>query len=140
VAKGRVPMSGDTSRLPRRGLLRRGLRAPGAPSSPREWACPDCGLATRDPVAMRLGFCARCREFTGMCAAGRKIVCPDMMTLTVWHTPCTSLGATAWQITQAASPCVAMLCAAHDAELRSGQVPWISYAIPLSDLAGPEQA
>jgi hypothetical protein len=95
------------------------------------WACPDCGLATQDPVAIRLGFCSRCNDFTGMCAAGRKIICPDMMSVTAWHAPCTSLGIMSWQITQGTIEGVARLCAMHDTQLRSGLAPWINRAVPL---------
>jgi hypothetical protein len=82
-------------------------------------------------VAIRLGFCSRCNDFTGMCAAGRKIICPDMMSVTPWHTPCTSLGTTSWQITAGATESVAILCATHDTQLRAGLAPWISQAVPL---------
>jgi hypothetical protein len=114
----------NSSASDRRGLLHRGRAATG-------FTCPDCGLATSDPVAVRLGFCAACREFTGMCGAGRKIICPDMMTVTAWHSPCTSLGTSPWQITQGASRQVALLCSLHDAQLRNGDASWISEAVPL---------
>jgi hypothetical protein len=99
------------------------------------WSCPDCGLPTQDPVAIRLGFCARCHEFTGMCAAGRKIVCSDVMSMTTWHTPCTNLGASAWQISQGAISRVALLCPQHDAEVRACSTSWLSEAIPLTRVA-----
>jgi hypothetical protein len=95
--------------------------------------CPDCGLATQDEIAVRLGFCERCSEFTGMCGAGRKIICPDMMTVTAWHTPCTSLGTILWQITQGTRKQLALLCQAHDEQLRIGRASWISKAEPLHD-------
>jgi len=66
-----------------------------------------------------------------MCGAGRKIVCPDMMTMTSWHTPCTQPGAVAWQITQRDGVRVTLLCGAHDAQVRAGATPWISVATPL---------
>lgn len=97
------------------------------------WTCPDCGLVSNDQVAIRLGFCNRCNQFTGMCGAGRKIICPDMMSVTAWHTPCTSLGSLAWQITQGARRQVALLCPAHDAQLRAGRASWITEAVPLSN-------
>jgi predicted RNA-binding Zn-ribbon protein involved in translation (DUF1610 family) len=93
------------------------------------WTCPDCGLVTRDQVSIRLGFCSRCSDFTGMCAAGRKIICPDMMTVTAWHTPCTSRGIVLWQITQGARQQRALLCPAHDEQLRVGRASWISQAM-----------
>jgi hypothetical protein len=82
---------------------------------------------------MRLGFCAQCSEFTGMCGAGRKIICPDMMSVTAWHSPCTSLGTTRWQITLGMSEYVALLCPVHDGQLRNGRAPWISRAVPLDE-------
>jgi len=97
--------------------------------------CPDCGLTSSDPVATRLGFCSRCSEFTGMCGAGRKIICPDMMTVTAWHTPCTSLGVFTWQVSQGASRQVAMLCRTHDTQLRNGSLPWLGGAEPLEGRA-----
>ena len=69
-----------------------------------------------------------------MCGAGRKIVCPDMMTVTSWHTPCTNLGAVAWQISQGAIVRVTVLCQDHDNQLRAGNAPWIRSAVPLADL------
>jgi hypothetical protein len=120
-----------------RGILRRGRQAPGAPSSRGRWACPDCRLSTQDPEASRLGFCARCQDFTGMCGAGRKIICPDMMTMTTWHTPCTNLGAVAWQLSQGWGPRITLLCPEHDAELRAGRTSWLSQAVRLEDLTDP---
>jgi hypothetical protein len=69
-----------------------------------------------------------------MCGAGRRIVCPDMMSVTTWHTPCTSLGTTSWEITQGVSQLVALLCPLHDAALRTGRAPWISRAVPLDEM------
>jgi hypothetical protein len=67
-----------------------------------------------------------------MCGAGRKIVCPDMMSVTAWHTPCTSLGTLAWQITQGSRQDRALLCPEHDEQLRSGRASWLSQATPLA--------
>lgn len=69
-----------------------------------------------------------------MCSAGRKIVCPDMMTLTSWHTPCTSLGVAAWQIYEGSTVWIVLLCADHDNEVRAGHASWIREAVPLADL------
>jgi len=115
-------------------LLRRARLRSVLHSAAGVWSCPDCGLPTRDPVATRFGYCARCHEFTGMCAAGRKIVFPDVMSMTTWHTPCTSLGASAWQISQGEISRVGLLCPQHDAEVRAGRMPWPSDAISLVPL------
>jgi hypothetical protein len=69
-----------------------------------------------------------------MCGAGRRIVCPDMMTVTSWHTPCTNIGAVAWQIGQGAIVRVAMICPEHDDQLRTGNLAWIRSAKPLAAL------
>jgi hypothetical protein len=108
-------------------ILHRRRDAPG--SLPRVGTCPACGSLIRDRVAARLGFCDRCREFTGMCGAGRRIICPDMSTRTTWHTPCTELGAVAWEITVSQRPCRTLLCSGHDAQVRSGGTPWIAEAM-----------
>ena len=120
----------------RSGLLRRRRNAP----SRRYGAggCPACGLPIRDPAAAQLGFCDRCREFTGMCGAGRRIICPDLMTRTTWHTPCTELGAVAWEITQVQGRCTTVLCRVHDSQVRSGGMPWIVAAVPLSQQPGSD--
>jgi hypothetical protein len=119
-----------------RGLLRRRQRnVPARVVSVR--ACPACGLPIRDLTAARLGFCDRCREFTGMCGAGRRIVCPDMMTRTTWHTPCTDLGAVAWEIDQGQGPSRTVLCSVHDAQVRFGGMPWIVEAAPLELTRSP---
>lgn len=123
----------DSSGRTRHGLFSRGRDTAGSARRPGWWTCPDCGLATHDPTAARLGFCARCSDFTGMCGAGRKIVCPDMMTVTSWHTPCTNLGAVAWQISQGAIARVAMICPEHDGQLRAGNMAWIRGAVPLAE-------
>jgi hypothetical protein len=114
----------------RSGLLHR--RRDASSRAYRVGVCPACGLRIRDLVAAQLGFCDRCREFTGMCGAGRRIVCPDMMTRTTWHTPCTELGAVAWEITQVQGRCKTVLCRLHDAQVRFGGTPWIVAAVPLS--------
>ena len=69
-----------------------------------------------------------------MCAAGRKIICSDVMSMTTWHTPCTNLGASAWQISQGAISRVALLCLQHDAEVRARSTSWLGEAIPLARL------
>lgn len=116
----------------RLGILRRQRQVPARVYS--VGTCPACGLPIRDPIAARLGFCDRCREFTGMCGAGRRIICPDVMTRTTWHTPCTELGAVAWEITLGQGLSRTVLCRVHDAEVRFGITPWIVHAAPL-DLA-----
>jgi hypothetical protein len=116
-----------------RRFLRRRAAVPGAVSRAVGLTCPDCELPFQDPVAERLGFCARCKGFTGMCGAGRKIICADIMTVTSWHTPCTNLGAVAWRVTQRGGPSITLLCAGHDAEVRAGQTSWIREAVPLAD-------
>jgi ribosomal protein L37AE/L43A len=93
----------------RHGILRRRRKA--SARVYRVDVCPACGLRIRDKVAARLGFCDQCHEFTGMCGAGRRVVCPDMMTRTSWHTPCTELGAVAWAINQGQGLSGTMLCA-----------------------------
>jgi hypothetical protein len=118
-------MTATTSAL---GLLRRRRHSSG-PALCR--TCPDCGLPIRDRDAARLGFCDRCRDFTGMCGAGRKIVCPDLMTITTWHSPCTRLGGQAWEITLAKGSRRTLLCEPHDEQLRSGEIPWIKLAVPV---------
>jgi ribosomal protein L37AE/L43A len=99
--------------------------------------CPDCRLQIRDRVAARLGFCSRCGDFTGMCAAGRKIVFLDMMSMTSWHTPCTQLGSAAWQVLFEGADRSVLLCTEHDAQVRAGRASWISRARRLADVAEP---
>ena len=115
----------------RHGFLRRRRSVPRRVYSIN--VCPACGLRIRDQVAARLGFCDRCHEFTGMCGAGRRIVCPDMMTRTSWHTPCTELGAVAWEINLGQGLSRTMLCDMHDAQVRSGGTPWILEAAALDE-------
>lgn len=124
----------DSPGRARLGLFRRGRDTAGHAGRTASWTCPECSLASHDPVTARLGFCVRCNDFTGMCGAGRKIVCPDMMTVTSWHTPCTNLGAVAWQVTQGAIVRVAVFCLEHDGQLRTGKETWIRSAVPLAEL------
>jgi ribosomal protein L37AE/L43A len=118
----------------RHGILRRRRKA--SARVYRVDVCPACGLRIRDKVAARLGFCDQCHEFTGMCGAGRRVVCPDMMTRTSWHTPCTELGAVAWAINQGQGLSGTMLCHLHDAQVRSGGTPWLVEAAPLDQASG----
>jgi hypothetical protein len=111
-------------------MLRRRRDAPARVASVD--ACPACGLRIRDPVAARLGFCDRCNEFTGMCGAGRRVICPDLMTRTTWHTPCTDLGAVTWEINQGQGFSRTVLCSVHDNQVRFGGTPWIVEAAPVN--------
>ena len=95
------------------------------------WVCPGCGSLIRDPAAARLGFCSRCHDFTGLCAAGRRIVCPDVMTVTTWHTPCTRLGVAAWRVMESGNERVVLLCQAHDEQLLDGEPSWLPEATPV---------
>ena len=54
-----------------------------------------------------------------------------MMTNTTWHTPCTRLGAHAWEVTLARGPRLTLLCEPHDEQMRSGEMPWVKLAIPV---------
>jgi ribosomal protein L37AE/L43A len=117
------------------GQRRRGAGGPNASASAR--TCPDCGLQIRDRTAARLGFCSSCGDFTGMCAAGRKIVFLDMMSMTSWHTPCTQLGSAAWQVLFEGADRSVLLCPEHDAQVLAGRASWISRARRLADVAAP---
>lgn len=131
---------GGSGRQPQQG--RRALRLIGGrrddPAS--AMTCPYCGLPSRDPVEARVGYCPRCRTFTGLCGAGRKVVCPDIVTNTSWHLPCTSIGAVAWEITLDKSPVVVLVCRVHDAQLRAGGATWIKHARRLAGAADPGPA
>lgn len=87
--------------------------------------CPKCRLMIRDQVAIGAGYCARCQDFTLMCAAGRRLVSPDVTTRTSWHWPCTSAGTARWQVTHARAAMFVLLCPDHDAELAAGRISWI---------------
>jgi len=91
--------------------------------------CPNCRLMIRDQVAIRAGYCARCQDFTLMCAAGRRLVSPDVTTRTSWHWPCTVTGTARWQVTAARGVIVVLLCPDHDAELAGGHVSWIEQSL-----------
>jgi hypothetical protein len=71
-----------------------------------------------------------------MCGAGRKLVSPDMMTVTSWHTPCTNLGVVPWRISQRGIVRTTLLCPDHDAQLRAGDATWIRDAVPVADALG----
>jgi hypothetical protein len=108
------------SRWPRRPSDKRAPLA-GAPPG----TCPQCLTAIRDRIAVGAGYCDRCQDFTLMCAAGRRLVSPDVMSRSGWHWPCTSTGVTKWQVTHQNGVTIVLLCAAHGAELASGKVSWI---------------
>ncbi len=115
---------------------KQGLRRRWRERATTTWACPGCELPVTDLVAAGVGFCPNCQEFTGLCGAGRKIICPDVMTWTTWHTPCTSRGVTAWQIADGGTQRVLLLCPQHDEQLRVGQAGWIRHAIRFESPAG----
>jgi hypothetical protein len=100
-------------------------------------ACPKCGISSRDPVEAQYGYCPKCKEFTGLCGAGRRIVCPDIMTQTSWHHPCTSIGVAAWELTVDTSRCVTLLCQDHDAQMTTAGTAWISHARRLTTATDP---
>jgi len=129
VISAGIPTHHDEQR-PRHGLRRRGRDRSGT------WTCLGCGLPVTDLAAAGLGFCPRCQDFTGLCGAGRRLVCPDVMTWTTWHTPCTSRGAAAWLIGDGTAQRALLLCPEHDAQLRAGQAGWIRQAIPLESPVG----
>jgi hypothetical protein len=133
---GRSASNASASESGRRrsGLLRR--RREVSPRITKVDTCPACGLRIRDPIAARLGFCDRCNEFTGMCGAGRRILCPDVMTRTTWHTPCTELGAVVWDIDQGDGFARTVLCQVHDNQVRCGGTPWIVGAAPVNPPGG----
>jgi hypothetical protein len=115
----------ETSQRAReRGTAGQPRRLHDVPAHPyRIGTCPACGLRIQDQVVAQLGFCDRCREFTGMCGAGRRVICPDVMTRTTWHTPCTQLGTVAWEITHGQGQCRTVLCRVHDTQVRFGGIP-----------------
>ena len=88
-------------------------------------SCPQCKTAIRDRIAVSAGYCAQCQDFTLMCAAGRRLVSPDVMSSSGWHWPCTSTGITKWQVTHQNGVTIVLLCAEHGEELASGRVSWI---------------
>jgi hypothetical protein len=92
-------------------------------------SCPQCMSAIRDRIAASAGYCARCQDFTLMCAAGRSLLSPDVMSRTGWHWPCTSAGITRWQVTNQNGVTTVLLCAAHGSELASGRVSWIVHPV-----------
>jgi len=87
--------------------------------------CPQCRLLIRDEIAINAGYCARCRDFTLMCAAGRRLVSPDVTTRTAWHWPCTAIGTARWQVTRPSGAELVVLCPVHDSELAAGRISWI---------------
>lgn len=128
-----------TNHEPQRGRWKRSRRPPGEGSQVAAFQfaiCPSCRLMIRDRVAITAGYCGRCQDFTLMCAAGRKLVSPDVTTRTSWHWPCTATGTATWQVTKARLPIVVLLCADHAAELAAGRVSWIEQPTFMGD-AGP---
>ncbi len=92
---------------------------------PRAFTCPThCGTRSTDPTDRRLGYCRTCRDFTGMCAAGRFARCPADFVSSQWQIPCTILGTVSWVITVDGTARHLLFCAGHDKLARDGQVPW----------------
>ena len=113
---------------PQRGRWKRSRRPPGQSSQVAAFQvaiCPKCKLMIRDRVAITAGYCGRCQDFTLMCAAGRRLVSPDVTTRTSWHWPCTATGTATWQVAKAGVPMIVLLCAEHAEEVAAGRVSWI---------------
>jgi hypothetical protein len=110
---------------------------PATTSGASALACPECGRSSRDPVEAQYGYCPRCRAFTGLCGAGRKVVCPDIMTRTSWHHPCTNIGIAGWEIVVDDSKSVTLLCQGHDAQMTAGSATWITRARRLTAATDP---
>jgi hypothetical protein len=97
------------------------------PSSPG-FTCPQCGTVNSldDPS---LGYCPRCKAFTGMCAVGWQVVCagehhgggPHAAT---WHAPCGERGMISRRLRLPGGTRMELrLCARHDAALQATGAP-----------------
>ena len=100
-------------------------RKRGARPKERAFTCLVCRTGSRDRTDEQLGYCPVCREFTGLCGAGRRIFRPDILNAPGWHSPCTVPGIVPWQITPPGQEMVnVLLCGKHDRE--AWAAPWIA--------------
>ena len=52
------------------------------------FTCPACGAFIRDRAAVAAGYCADCKDHTGLCTAGRALACTNVLNAHGWHDGC----------------------------------------------------
>lgn len=88
------------------------------------FTCPDCGTVTRDHAAIRTGWCAHCKDHTGLCAAGRALAYTAVLNAAGWHDGCTLPGEVLVEFPRGGRMMRRELCTGHAAEIRDGRAPW----------------
>ena len=105
------------------------------------FTCPFCGYDVTDQDDAAYGWCRRCRDCTGMCGAGRRIVVIDPSSPPVrrlyllpgrntgprvtgpprWDVPCLIRADDIWELTcDGVDRATEALCTVHGEQLRSG--------------------
>jgi hypothetical protein len=94
------------------------------------FTCPACGYpVTKDPDAATLGYCSRCRKYTGLCGAdlvGRALLATGIVSSGKWSWPCTLPGTERWRVvSRDCTVTDTMLCTSHGDYLRRGGAEWM---------------
>src|SRR5262249_1243452 len=84
--------------------------------------CPRC--TAKITTDRQIGYCSICRDFTGLCAAGRFATYTDIINATAWHRSCTVPGVELWQVTVAGAARRVLFCADHSAQ--ACRAPWVT--------------
>jgi hypothetical protein len=89
-------------------------------------SCPQCARQIRGDDA-RLGYCRTCQEFTGLCAAGRRVVSGDALTDFRWRASCPkpATGPPRVFAGRDGRPQTMRFCQDHEALLAAGDVPYL---------------
>jgi hypothetical protein len=86
--------------------------------------CRVCGQPLRYPEDEQLGWCDRCRTYTGKCQAGRDLGYPGHLGGGGWQVPCPRPWSAWWDLALPGGvPLRARLCDEHGAAVRHGEAP-----------------
>jgi hypothetical protein len=89
-------------------------------SAEPSFICPVCQEPSGDPETAALGYCAGCKDFTGLCAVGRFLRRPDAF----YAVTCTDRGEIQRQISlRGGGEVRVLLCITHAAEAEYGS--WV---------------
>jgi hypothetical protein len=89
-------------------------------------SCPQCSRQMRGDDA-RLGYCRACLEFTGLCAAGRRVVSGDALNDFRWRASCPEPGTGPLRVFtgRGGRQQTMRFCQDHEALLAAGDVPYL---------------
>ena len=89
------------------------------------FTCAACGAFIRDRAAVAAGYCANCKDHTGLCAAGRALAYTGVLNADGWHDGCILGGEIPVEFLRNGRVLRRKLCTGHAADIRDGRAPWV---------------